>query len=480
LGSAAKTTLQGWKEIADYLHHDVRTVKRWEKQRQLPVRRMPGDGRSSVYIRIAEVEEWLDRSARPAATKPQNFAGIPDVPAAATEAPSAQPMQATQALQTTQTIQAMQTAQVGQAAQVGAGRRWSLPVAFAAVTFGTAATLFGVHAHRPRTVAAAPAQYVSKVPGVDELYLRGVYFYEQHTPASLAQARQYLQQAVARDAEDAPAWAALASTTLMLEQFEALPPAQGFDEAGNAASRALALDPSLADAHATLAFVDFFWSRDAVSAEREFQTALALDPNSATAHHRFGLMLLDQRRFPEALAEFDQALRLQPGSTSVVADRALALGFNGHRDAAVDILQSLAAQQPQNPIVYRSLVSLATLPPHNIPLFLASFRQLHGIEHGGGPPSWYSAAAGAYRSGGEPAMWQAIVAAEPTNCGSVLSAGALAQLGQSGAALDCLERGAQSPSDGVQGIGLDPLLDPLHGDPRFQYLIARIGLTPVA
>ncbi len=450
MGSAAKTTLQGWKEIADYLHHDVRTVKRWEKQRQLPVRRMPGEGRSNVYVRIAELEDWLNRPAQPAAAQPH-----------VAESPVVAPAEA-----------------VPQPQPPASRRSWPLTTALATLLVGAAATVFAAHAHRIRPVAPTPTtRYLSPVSGVDDLYLRGVYFYEQHTPGSLAESRRCLQQAVARDPADAPAWSALAGTTLMLEQFESLPQAQGFDEAGTAASRALALDPSLADAHASLAFIDFVWSHDAVSAEREFRTALALDPNSATAHHRYGVMLLDLRRFPEALAQLDLALRLQPDSTSIVADRALALGFNGHRDDAVEILQSVAAQQPQNPIVYRSLTALAQLPPRNIALFLVSLSRLQEIEHQS--PPWSAPAARAYRSGGEHAMWQAIVASEPENSTSVIKVEALTQLGQAGAALDSLERAAQSPGDGLQGIALDPLLDPLHGDPRFQYLLARNGLTPV-
>ncbi len=435
-----RTMLQGWKEIADYVSRDERTVKRWEKQRQLPVRRMPGAGRTNVYVLVAELDEWLSRSTLPAVTAPVE---------APSPAPAVRP------------------------------RTWPLPTAIAVLVLATAGALLAVHAHRTHARAnAAAAPYVSKVPGVDDLYLRGVYFYEQHTPGSLAQARQYLQQAVAKDPADAPAWATLASTNLMLEQFDALTPAQGFDEAGTAAQRALALDPTLADAHATLAFVDFYWLRDRAAAEQEFRTALTLDPNSGTAHHRYGLMLLDLRRFPEALAELDTALRLQPSSTVIVATRALALGFNGHRDDAVATLQSLAAQQPQNPIVYKDLSMLAAIQPHNIPLFLASFKSLQQIEHQS--PPWQAAAARAYSAGGEPAMWQAIVHAEASaHVESTLKAGALVQLGQNGAALDILERSAQNPGDGMSGLAIDPLFDPLHREPRFQALLGRLGLAPL-
>jgi Tfp pilus assembly protein PilF len=447
LSFATKTILQGWKEIAEWLGRDVRTVKRWEKQRQLPVRRMPGEGRSNVYIRVAELEEWLDCGGlpNPAAESPAlaPVAPLPPLPA--------------------------QTS----------WRTWRMSMGLTGLIFCTTAALFAVHAHRIRPVAAALAtRYVSPVAGVDDLYLRGVYFYELHTPSSLTQARTFLQQAVALDPADAPAWSALASTTLMLEQFEGLPPRQAFDEAGTAASHALALDPSLADAHASLAFVDFLWSHDPASAEREFRTALALNPNSSIAHHRYGLMLLQQRRFPEALAEFDVALRLQPGSTSVLAGRALALGFNGHRDDAVQVLQSMAAQQPQNPIIFHNLALLAQMQPHNVPLYLDSLRHLQQIEHKTTP--WTDFAARAYRNGGEPAIWQAIVASETNSkVESFAKAAALAQLGQSSAALDILERETQHPGDGMEGLAIDPAFDSLHHDPRFQYLLARIGLPPV-
>jgi tetratricopeptide (TPR) repeat protein len=189
-------------------------------------------------------------------------------------------------------------------------------------------------------------------------------------------------------------------------------------------------------------------------------------------------MLLDLCRFPEALGQLDIALRLQPDSTTVLAGRALALGFNGHRDEAVEILEAVAAQQPQNPIVYRNLSVLAQIQPRNIPLYLDSFRRLKQIEHQS--PPWPDAAARAYSSGGEPAMWHAIVASEEHNhIESSAKAEALAQLGQSSAALDILERNAQNPGDGMNGLALDPLFDPLHHDPRFNRILARLDLPPV-
>ena len=54
-----KRILQGWKEIAEYVDRDERTVKRWEKQRNFPVRRMPGKGRANVYIAVSDLESWL-------------------------------------------------------------------------------------------------------------------------------------------------------------------------------------------------------------------------------------------------------------------------------------------------------------------------------------------------------------------------------------------------------------------------------------
>ncbi len=451
MSTNGQPVLHGWKEIATHLSRDVRTVKRWEKQRGLPVRRTPGEGRANVYIVLSELDLWIS-PAHPPGNEPVSEWLDPTVPQEAAVPPPFV------------------------AASLSSRRLVPISLLAALSLIALLAAFWHSHA-RPVPVAAA-VRYVSPVPGVDDLYLRGVYFYEQHTPTSLAQARQCLQQALAKDPADAPAWATLASTTLMLEQFEALPETQGFEETSTAAQHALALDPSLADAHATLAFVDFFWSRDAAAAEREFRTALTLGPDSPAAHHRYGLMLLDERRFPEALAQLNIALRLQPGSTSVVAGHALALGFNGHRDAAVDILQSLTAQQPQNPIVYKDLAVLAQIQPHNIPLYLDSVRHLQQIEHQS--PPWQNAAARAFRSGGEPAMWHAIVAAEAhSHIESSARAQALAQLGQSSAALDILEHSAQNPGDGMNGLALDPLLDPLHQDPRFNRILARLDLPPV-
>src|SRR6202041_1975742 len=82
-----KRILQGWKEIAEDVDRDERTVKRWEKQREFPVRRMPGNGRANVYIAVSDLEIWLSNSEAPQEAKEASAAEPtePPVPAVAVE-----------------------------------------------------------------------------------------------------------------------------------------------------------------------------------------------------------------------------------------------------------------------------------------------------------------------------------------------------------------------------------------------------------
>ena len=104
-------------------------------------------------------------------------------------------------------------------------------------------------------------------------------------PESLNRALDDFTQSIVRDSNYAPAYVGLANCYNLLREYTLMPATEAYPGAMAAAKRAIVLDDSLAEAHNSLAFVDFYWSWDAPGAEREFQRAIALDPNSAVAHH---------------------------------------------------------------------------------------------------------------------------------------------------------------------------------------------------
>jgi tetratricopeptide (TPR) repeat protein len=145
-----------------------------------------------------------------------------------------------------------------------------------------------------------------------QLYLRGLYGRDRVTEESSANNLQYLQQATELDPRFASAWDALATNYMQLGVYSVRPRSEIYQQARNAALRALELDDTLAGPHATLGRLktDYEWDWD--GAEREFKRALDLDPNSASAHQGYGVFLAATGRPLEAIAEAKRASDLEP------------------------------------------------------------------------------------------------------------------------------------------------------------------------
>ena len=196
---------------------------------------------------------------------------------------------------------------------------------------------------RGRTVAAA----ASSDAKATQLYKSALFEWQTRSPAGLRYAVKDFEGAIARDPHYAMAYAGLADCYNLLREFTPMPPEIAYPRAKAAAERAIALDPSIAEAHAALGFDDFYWSRDEANARRQFETALKLDPDSADIHHWYATVLMTVRSFPQAVKEIDEAARLDPESTAILADKGLILVHQGKTAEGVAPLQRLEQTQPQ-------------------------------------------------------------------------------------------------------------------------------------
>jgi Tfp pilus assembly protein PilF len=482
---AGKDHLQGWKDIATYLARDERTVKRWEKQRGLPVRRIPGGGRANVYILVSELEAWL------AATGAPLLEAHPEETPLSVSTPSVEQSPA----EKTDTDEEFAEVILDPAQHPWhAAPRSALPRSLAVVLGVTAliGIVFAVYAlvsagHAESKTAARlhsvlPA-YSSTKSELDDLYLQGVYLYEERTPASLERARQSFEEAIAKDPNYAPAYSGLANTYLLLREYSTMPSDQAYARALVAARRAVALDPNLAEAHNALGFISFFSSWDAATATREFETALRLNPNSATVHHWYGSMLMHQARFAEALDQLNQAQRLQPTSSAILATKAYALGLQGHRNEAADMLQNLISMDSEAVSAHRILASLGLVEPRDIPRFLDESRRLAEARDDQESLAFIGAGTDAFHRGGEKAMWSAILEKEtqfhpsPQHPNSIM-ADSEAALGHDAQALRELNLLVDQRDPSMIGIDIDPLLAQLRHKREFQQILARVGLPP--
>ena len=151
-------------------------------------------------------------------------------------------------------------------------------------------------------------------PEAYEAHLKGRYHWNRRSGESLPKAVQSFQQAIAKDPTYAAAYSGLADCLSVLGYWCLVPPDEGCGKAKGLAHKALEMDHSLAEAHASLAFATMFYDFDFVTAEREFERSIELNARYGTAHQWFGLSLGFMGRYEEGFTEAKRAVRLDPHS----------------------------------------------------------------------------------------------------------------------------------------------------------------------
>jgi tetratricopeptide (TPR) repeat protein len=430
-GVKQRERLKSWKEIATFFGTDERTVRRWE-ERGLPVRRVPGGARPTVYANVSELESWLKSRATAASddTVKRDRGSWRYAIAGAV-------------------LLALLTA-------AGGGILWSERERGP----GSAATV----RHQP------PRRAV-------DLYLAGTYHWERRTPESLKRAVDLYGQAIAEDPAYAEAYVGLANAYLLLREFSTTPEAEAYPRAEAAAERAVALDPTLADAHAALAFVDFWWKRDFDGGLLRFRQAIALNPNNASAHHWYATALDFMNQVRPALEQIDLAQQLDPQSRSILADKALVLFHAGRGAEAASMLAQMEETEPEflSPHTYLSAIHFAG---RNFPAFLAEARTAARLSGDRARLAMLEQTAKAYRRGGDHAMLSALLEgrrrlhAEGHESVYALAQTA-AQLGDRGLAMRYLEQSVRLMELSAAGMRGDPVFRDFRQDPAFQRLVAQ-------
>jgi TolB-like protein len=159
-------------------------------------------------------------------------------------------------------------------------------------------------------------------------YLKGRYYWNQRTRESIHRAIDYFREAITADPGDALAYAGLADAYLLLPSTERIPNAVMMPLARAAAERAVQIDGGLAEAHASLGLLALNYDLDWAAAEREFGTAIRLNPNYPTARHWYAEYIGSMGRMRESEAEFESARRLDPLSAAIPADEAKIFWFD--------------------------------------------------------------------------------------------------------------------------------------------------------
>ncbi len=185
-----------------------------------------------------------------------------------------------------------------------------------------------------RRLARAP----TTSPGAHTLYLQGRFFFNKRSPAALKQAVDYFGQAIGLDSTYAAAWSGLADAWAIRAAYLYVPMAEGLPEAERAADRALALDSTSAEAHASRANV-LEMRHEWEGAEAEYRRAIALQPEYATAHQWYATLLATRGRASQALVEARAAVAADPLSAPANNLVGLILLYQGQFGAATEQFQ---------------------------------------------------------------------------------------------------------------------------------------------
>ena len=312
-----------------------------------------------------------------------------------------------------------------------------------------------------------------------ESYLQGRYFFNKRNAAGFKKAIEHFDQALSIDPNYALAYSGLADCYIRLNEF-AVPMTQEAVPHGRAAvMKALAIDDTLGEAHATLAFIKFRYDWDFGGAEAEFKRSLQLDPNYSEAHQWYAFYLLAVGRLNEADAEIKRAQELDPLSVSLNSNLALYLFFRHQFDQSLTQSRKTLEMEPN------FTFARVTLGLNNEQLGLTKEAIAEFRKVGETNPTDLAATAAlghALAKNGQTAEARIILsdlrerakeAYVPPYSIAVLHAG----LGEGSQALDWLERGLQDRSLRPLWLKLDPRLDSLRQEARFIRLIQSMGLS---
>ncbi len=308
-----------------------------------------------------------------------------------------------------------------------------------------------------------------------EEYLRGRFLWNQrnNSPESHAAAVEHLERAVELDPDFALAWAALADACVTSDFHYA----SCLEKGREFAERALELDPNLGQAHAALGSYHahrFEWA----AAEQEYRRALELDPRYSTGHFWYALLLARQGRMDDALEHARIAAELDPLALHNVAGYAQILIYAGRYEEARAVADRVLELDPNHAWSLGVYAVTGIVQGRWREATEANVRIAEII--GSNPEAMRHAMAAMERHANERRPVPVPTDLGETYGSRAIQAAMLAMMGQPDSAMAMLERLHDEEGDAaLQNAGLEPMLAPLHDDPRFVALLDKIGLAPV-
>ena len=315
-------------------------------------------------------------------------------------------------------------------------------------------------------------------PEAYQLYLKGLYHWNKRTAESLRMSVDYFNQAIEKDPNYAQAYAGMALAYVLFPEYSAGNPAESIAKGKAAARKALELDETLPEAHTALAHALFSYDRNIPESDRQYQRAIELNPNYATAHQWYGGgNLASTGRFDQAIAECRRAVELDPLSLIANVELAATYGYARQYDQAIVQLRKII-EMDQN----WYLAHMVLCQTHNYKgqyaEAIAECERARGLDD---DPTVLGLLAHAYARSGKREEAMKLVGqmhelARQRYVPMYSFGVAYAGLGDKDQAFQWLERSLQDRAWEINYLNVDSNMDSLRSDPRFTDLVRRLGL----
>lgn len=310
------------------------------------------------------------------------------------------------------------------------------------------------------------------------LYLRGRYEWNKRTQEGVLEGIRYFEQAIAEDPTYAPAYVGLADSYALHVDYRDAPVHEGFARARAYAERALELDDSLAEAHASLAWTRFIYDWDWDGAGREFRRAIELAPSYASAHQWYAVFLASRGQHDEAIIEAHLAQDLDPASVSIRRTIGWTYYYARRYEQARLHVDRAVAMNPLAEESYRILgLSLLETGRHEEAVrVLRESAELPGAGAYAIAALGYTLARAGRLDEARDQLARLEACAAEGYVSPVAFAMMLLGLGQHDAALDWAWRALDERRGWLAYLNVNPMLDPVRDHPRFKALVARMTL----
>lgn len=311
------------------------------------------------------------------------------------------------------------------------------------------------------------------------LYLKGRYFWNSREPEGIHKAIEYFNLTLEKDPAYAPAYAGLADCYNVLQWYDD-PPKDAEPRARAAATKALELDESLAEAHTSLAFVKSAYDWDWAGAEQEYRRAIELNPNYATAHQWYGLLLVETGRYGEAVAEIERARDLDPLSISINKNAGAVYYYARQYDKALAQFEKTLELSPGHADLHNWLTLV-----HGSRGEYREALEESAVAGTVFAPAAHEPAPDAAGSNDLEARYRELFRRQlkyyltrqgSSDVNPVDIAGCYAMLGEVDSSVVWLNRAYEERNANLIDIKVSPVYDSLRGDPRFLDLLRRMNL----